>query len=322
MSRKIIKYSSNTPKTIVIKKIERRTPQGKLLSIVNMKATYYGDKYEHDNDISKLPIFVETEKIPLHYSPQIEKKDHHPTPIFIEAERIPRYNLSSVERQHSQPVTPPSKIIINSFKTSPDIHQNRKTFIDIPGDRTEYILTGTSGNFNNNRRSACNDSLLYGDVWSTSTSGTQMRDSHIITRKNNNSNSSLNHVNESYISQGNVFDEYVSALNRINHYRLFYYNLPSDAKLMFSEKLMKEAKIYCYEKLMRQNIESHSIYQTNVWTGSANFLIDEVIDDWFNEMKFWKESNFRKEHFRYIGIGIIRYQRDNAPMMLVVCLYE
>uniref|UniRef100_A0A0K0EI79 SCP domain-containing protein n=1 Tax=Strongyloides stercoralis TaxID=6248 RepID=A0A0K0EI79_STRER len=313
MSRKIVKYSSNTPKTIVIKKIERRTPQGKLLSVVNMKATYYDGKHENDNNLSKLPIFVETEKIPLRYSPLPEKKNQHTTPIFIETERIPKCDLPSFERKYVQRHTPPSRIIFNSPKTSPEGQSNRRTFIDIPGDRTEYILTGNNGNFNHSRKSTCNDSILYGDVWSTSTSGTQVRDSHIITRNN---------MNESYTSQGNIFDEYVSALNRINHYRLFYYNLPSYAKLSFSEKLMKEAKIYCYEKLMRQNVESHSQYETNVWTGSANYLIEEVIDDWFNEMKFWKESNFRKEHFQYIGIGIIRYQRDNTPMMLVVCLYE
>ncbi|CEF63175.1 CAP domain-containing protein [Strongyloides ratti] len=317
MSRKIVKYSSNTPKTIVIKKIERRTPQGKLLSVVNMKATYYGEKYENDKNLSKLPIFLETEKIPLRYSPIHDNKNHHTTPIFIETERLPKCDLSpSMERQNIHRHTPPAKIILKSSKPSPEIQSNRRTFIDIPGERTEYILTGNNGNFSNNGKSTYNDSLLYGDVWSTTTSGTQVRDSHIITRNN------INHNNDSYISQGNIFDEYVSALNRINHYRLYYYNLPSYAKLSFSEKLMKEAKIYCYEKLMRQNVDSHSQYQTNVWTGSANFLIEEVIDEWFNEMKFWKESNFRKEHFRYIGIGIIRYQRDNTPMMLVVCLYE
>uniref|UniRef100_A0A0N4ZTA0 SCP domain-containing protein n=1 Tax=Parastrongyloides trichosuri TaxID=131310 RepID=A0A0N4ZTA0_PARTI len=317
MSRKVIKYSSNTPKTVVIKKIERRTPQGKLLSVVNMKATYYEEKPKDDECLSKVPIFVETEKIPLHYPSSPVKNNY--VPIFVETEKATINRSPFCDKDHFQKISPSNKIIINPSKYSPSSNMNREPCMEMPVERTEYILTETNTKYNNNRKSVGNDSLLYGDIWSTSASSTQVRDSHIIRRKDYNSN---NNLYDHSISQGNIFDEYVSALNRINHYRIFYYKLPSYAKLVFSEKLMKEAKNYCYEKLMCQSMERHGLYETNVWKGSANFLVEEVIDDWFNEMKFWKESNFRKEYLRYLGIGIIRYQRDNTPMMLVACLYE
>uniref|UniRef100_A0AC35UGQ7 DUF5641 domain-containing protein n=1 Tax=Rhabditophanes sp. KR3021 TaxID=114890 RepID=A0AC35UGQ7_9BILA len=51
------------PKTVVIKKIERRTPYGKLLSVVNVKSTYYDGELVDIPEESTSRISTPTTKV-------------------------------------------------------------------------------------------------------------------------------------------------------------------------------------------------------------------------------------------------------------------